>query len=303
MDNKGKVLMILGGGIGNIVQATPAIQAIASEKWIVDLKLECNSSKDIYEIFNLPCVRNIIKGEVTEEYTYQLNGPFTSGKKYNCQKTIRPNMNYAQHIPEAKIYFSMAIQMGITAKLPDAKIIVPSSGYDPPKGSVAIYPGSKHNWAMKRWDKYDELAKEFKHVVLVGTKKDITSHGDPTWIKNPWKWPKNVETYQGTLAEQAYTISKCDIFIGNDGGLGHVAAATGIPTFILFGPSSNIKNKPFTKHSYVIAMDLECRPCQFVKLNGKSIFDGGKSNCPHEMKCMKDMSVDYVLKRIKEITK
>lgn len=300
MSIKGKVLVILGGGIGNIVQATPMLQTIANEKWIVDLKLECNSSHDVYEIFQLPCLRSIIK-EPTDNYDYQLNGPFTSGKLYSAKKYIKPNLHYAQHIPEAKIYFSMAVQMGITTQLPDAKIVVPSSGYNPPKGSVAMYPGSKHNWAMKRWDKYDKLAEKFDHVVLVGTKKDITSHGDPTWIQTPWKWPKNIETYQGTLSEQAYTISKCDMFIGNDGGLAHVAAATGIPTFILFGPSSTIKNKPYTKNSHVIAIDLECRPCQFEKgPDGKSIFDGGKSNCPLQMKCMRDMSVDYVMKKIKE---
>jgi len=298
-----KILFICGGGIGNIVQSLPAIQAISSEKCIVDLKLECNSSKDVNEIFKLPCVRQIVENP-TEEYDYQLNGPFTSGRRYRSKNYIKPNLNYAQHVPEAKIYFSMAVQMGITAKLPDAKIAVPLSGYDPPKGSVAIYPGSKHNWAMKRWDKYDELAKHFKHVVIVGTKKDVISHGDPTWITDPWKWPENVEFYHGSLSEQAYAISKCDKFIGNDGGLGHVAAATGIPTFILFGPSSNIKNKPFTKHSYVIAIDLPCRPCQFNKgPDGKQIFDGGKSNCPLDMKCMREMSVDYVLKKIKEITK
>ena len=46
---------------------------------------------------------------------------------------------------------------------------------------------------------------------------------------------------------------------------------------------AGIYNKPFTKHSYVVAIDLECRPCQFVKLNGKSIFDGGKSDCPNQI--------------------
>tara|TARA_Y100000034_G_scaffold86053_1_gene103153 strand:- start:262 stop:1173 length:912 start_codon:yes stop_codon:yes gene_type:complete len=303
MNNKGKVLIILGGGIGNIVQATPAIQAIASEKWTVDLKLECNSSRDVFEIFKLSCIRDIVK-KVTESYDYQLNGPFTSGQRHKCKVFIRPSLYYAQHIPEARIYFSMAVQMGITAKLPNAKIVVPKSGYNPPKGSIAIYPGSKHNWAMKRWDKYDKLAEKFKHVVIVGTKGDIESHGHPTWIKNPWKWPKNVEFYHGTLAEQAYTISQCDMFIGNDGGLSHVAAATGIPTFILFGPSSNIKNKPFTKKSWAISIDLPCRPCQFTKgTDGKQVFDGGKSTCPLSMKCMSDMSVDYVFNKIKGITK
>lgn len=303
MSNKGKVLVILGGGIGNIINGTAMLQTLAKEKWIVDLKLECNSSNDVYEIFQLPCIRQIVK-DVTDKYDYQLNGPFTSGKVYPCKKVIKPSLQYAQHIPEARVYYSLATQMGITTKLPDAKIVIPTSGYDPPKGSVAIYPGSKHNWAMKRWDKYDELAKRFKHVVVVGTKKDIASHGEPAWIKKPWKWPKNVEFFYGTLSQQAYTISKCDMFIGNDGGLSHLSSCTGTPTFVIFGPSSVIKNKPFTRNAYAIAIDLSCRPCQFVKgTDGKQIFNSDKADCPLHMKCMKDMSVEYVMKKIKEIIK
>lgn len=230
-----------------------------------------------------------------------MNGPFTSGKKYNAKKFIKPSIHYAQHIPEVKVYYSMAVQLNVGGKLPDTKIKIPNSGYDPPKHSVAIYPGCKLNWAMKRWNKYDELAKKFEHVVVVGTKDDVESHGNPAWITKKWNWPKNVEFYHGTLSEQAYTISKCDMFIGNDGGLSMVAAATGIPTFILFGPSSDIKNKPFNKNAHIIAIDLPCRPCQFQKdSNGKQIFNSNKADCPYNMKCMRDMTVDYVFNKIKE---
>lgn len=163
-------------------------------------------------------------------------------------------------------------------------------------------PGSKPDWAMKRWDKYDELSKKFESVIVVGTENDIYSHGKPTWIKKKWDWPSNVEFFMGSLQETACLISNCQMFIGNDGGLAHVAAATGVPTFVLFGPSSTVKNKPYTKNSHVIAIDLECRPCQFQKGNdGLQIFDSGKANCPFNMRCMRNMSVDFVYNEISRL--
>ena len=41
----------------------------------------------------------------------------------------------------------------------------------------------------------------------------------------------------GDLALVAGCLSRCDFFIGNDSGLMHMAAAAGIPTLGLFGPS------------------------------------------------------------------
>lgn len=40
-----------------------------------------------------------------------------------------------------------------------------------------------------------------------------------------------------TLAEAAALVSAADLFIGNDSGIGHLAAAVGIPTLSLFGPT------------------------------------------------------------------
>jgi len=69
------ILFVLGGGIGNIVQATPAIQATASEGHKVDLKLCCNSSNDM-DIFMIPGVRSVFVEKNPEiEYDFQLNGP------------------------------------------------------------------------------------------------------------------------------------------------------------------------------------------------------------------------------------
>jgi len=297
------VLFVLGGGIGNIVQATPAIKVAADSGWTVDLCLHCNSSTDVKGIFRLPCVRNVYVNEDPNQiYAYQLNGPFTPGKLHRAKKAFRTRINYAQHIEEAKVYYDLCEQIGISRPMGNAEINVgPTVDYDVPKDAVAIYCGSKHNWAMKRWNKYDQLAEKFDNVIVVGSKLDIESHGNPSWIKKPWNWPKHVKFFTGSLQNAANVISRCKKFIGNDGGLAHVAAATGIPTFVLFGPSSHIKNKPYATNSHAIFIDIPCLPCQFKKdANGDSIFGDNKADCPYSLRCMKEMSVEFVLDKVRE---
>lgn len=54
------------------------------------------------------------------------------------------------------------------------------------------------------------------------------------------------------LLDIAAFFSQCRLFIGNDSGLMHLAAATGIPTFGLFGPSLDQHYAPYgRKTSYV----------------------------------------------------
>ena len=40
-----------------------------------------------------------------------------------------------------------------------------------------------------------------------------------------------------TLAEAAACLARCRLFVGNDSGLMHLAAAAGTPTMGLFGPT------------------------------------------------------------------
>jgi ADP-heptose:LPS heptosyltransferase len=302
-----KILFVTGGGIGNIIQSTPCIKAIAAEGHIVDLKLYCNTSTDIdlTELFSIPHVRHVfIDQQPKEHYDYELRGLFIPGKVHNAKSRIKSRIHYAQHIPESEVYYDLAKQLGIKTPMEDCEVFIGEDGPKPHHSdTIAIYPGSKHNWAMKRWDKYDELTKCFKHVAVVGTSEDINSHGNPTWITKPWNWPKNVTFIQDTIQHVAHFIAHCKFFVGNDGGLAHVSAATGIPTFILFGPSSDVKNKPKSKNSHVIAIQLPCRPCQFKEKNGKQIFDSDIGTCYMNMKCMRDMTVDFVYNEInKKIT-
>ena len=294
-----KILFVLGGGIGNIIQATPTIKIISNAGHTIDLKLFCDSTGDVREIFSLPMVRRVYTSdEPNESYDCQLKGIFVPGKNYPAKKYYRTRANYAQNLPESQVYVDLARQLGITGELPDIEINVGRDGPKPKhEDTIAFYTGSKPNWAMKRWDKYDKLASQFSHVAVVGTPQDINSHGNPSWIKTPWNWPDNVEFFSGSLRQAAYFISKCKFFVGNDGGLAHVAAATGIPTFVIFGPSSFIKNRPFSKKTKVVGINIPCRPCQFKKgPDGKEIFGSNKASCPNNMRCMRDLTIEQVVK-------
>jgi ADP-heptose:LPS heptosyltransferase len=58
----------------------------------------------------------------------------------------------------------------------------------------------------------------------------------------------------------------------------HIAAATGIPTVSLFGPSSSTDWAPRGKGHLVVRKDMPCVPCQ-----DKGCEDSGVSRCLDEL--------------------
>jgi heptosyltransferase III len=54
-----------------------------------------------------------------------------------------------------------------------------------------------------------------------------------------------------TLSEAAACLARCVLFVGNDSGLMHLAAAAGTPTLGLFGPTSAEEYAPAGRHTAV----------------------------------------------------
>lgn len=64
------------------------------------------------------------------------------------------------------------------------------------------------------------------------------------------------------LAELMALISKATLFIGNDSGPAHIAAAFQIPLAVIFGSSNSTIWHPWTKTPYrLLRADLPCIPC------------------------------------------
>jgi ADP-heptose:LPS heptosyltransferase len=77
-----------------------------------------------------------------------------------------------------------------------------------------------------------------------------------------WEGPGEARVVRGPLLELARVLAGCDLAIGNDSGLTHVAAAAGTPAVVLFGPTTPALGfLPVGTHRVVERHDLNCRPC------------------------------------------
>jgi ADP-heptose:LPS heptosyltransferase len=61
-------------------------------------------------------------------------------------------------------------------------------------------------------------------------------------------------------AEAAALLSRASLYIGNDSGLMHLAAAAGAPTLGLFGPTNAEEYAPSGRHARVVEADRHVSP-------------------------------------------
>lgn len=85
-------------------------------------------------------------------------------------------------------------------------------------------------------------------------------------------------------------INLCSVFLTNDSGPMHIAAALKIPLLALFGSTSDVKTGPSYGIGQVIHKHVECSPCY-------------KRTCPIDFRCMKRITVDEVLTQIQNLLK
>jgi ADP-heptose:LPS heptosyltransferase len=99
--------------------------------------------------------------------------------------------------------------------------------------------GPTANWAGKIWpaDRFVELARRLdirRIVVFGGPGSGERAAAEPVLAGLPGA----IDLVGAlTVAEAAACLARCDLFIGNDSGLMHLAAAAGTPTLGLFGRS------------------------------------------------------------------
>ena len=84
---------------------------------------------------------------------------------------------------------------------------------------------------------------------------------------------------QTTLAELAGVLSLSRLHIGVDSAAPHIAAATGVPTITIYGPSSWFDWAPVGKDHRVILPEMDCVPCHQKGCDGS-----GHSRCLDELK-------------------
>lgn len=170
------------------------------------------------------------------------------------------------------------------------KIHIPPHRYLRP--TLGINPGATYGSA-KRWypEKFAEVAREYADrydILLFGGPNEV---GMANEIEARLKGIK-VTNFAGktTIPELCSFIGGLDLFITNDSGPMHVAAAYQVPTVAIFGPTRHLETSQWmNKKSYVVRHNMKCAPCM-------------KRECPlghHE--CMTTITAEEVIEAVKKI--
>jgi heptosyltransferase-2 len=148
----------------------------------------------------------------------------------------------------------------------------------------AIAPGASYG-AAKCWppEHFAQLADRLvsdcgADVIFFGTpgEKEIE-----TRIRSHMKLRALSLIGQTSMSELAALFASCSLFIGNDSGAMHVAAAVGLPVIGIFGSTDPEGTAPVTEQFTLIREAVSCSPC-FLR------------RCPVDHRCMTRISVDSV---------
>ncbi|MBI2658917.1 glycosyltransferase family 9 protein [Candidatus Woesearchaeota archaeon] len=175
--------------------------------------------------------------------------------------------------------------------------------------AVCVAPGAAESakarmWPYKRYAELCEelIAKNNAKVIFVGNSDEIQLI--ESIQKSIEKKDKTINTAgKITLNQLFYLISRCRLFIGNDAGPMHIAAAQSIKTLGLFGPNLPVRFGPYGKGNIGLYKGYNCEFSPCINVHKGQVPDClYPKNSNDYQKCMKNISVDDVLKEIEKIT-
>jgi len=146
-------------------------------------------------------------------------------------------------------------------------------------GAGASY-GSAKCWPPERFAAFaNGLAAGFDgDVILFGTAAEQSVA--EAIIAGMKRAPINL-TGRTAIAELPGLLSQCHLFVGNDSGAMHVAAAVGLPVVAVFGPTDPLGTAPVTPRFSLVQEKPYCSPC-FLR------------RCPTDHRCMKAIAPEAV---------
>ena len=141
----------------------------------------------------------------------------------------------------------------------------------------AKYAADTKEWPFERWNEIVSLLlKDGYSIIQIGTQFDPVVTGA-------------IDLRGKTsLPMAAFLLEKAKLFIGLESGLMHLAAAVGSPSVILYGGRTKPEVTGYPHHQQIVELLMDCVGC------------GLNIGCPHEVACMKHITVEEVWKRVHE---
>lgn len=154
-----------------------------------------------------------------------------------------------------------------------------------PDGGPVLAIGPTANWRAKTWrsEHFNDLIERLTGPVGIMPNARVVIFGRdderPTVLRLIESIPpeRRIDLVGHLDLMEAYAcLSRCQLFIGNDSGLMHLAAASNIPTLGLFGPTPKDLYAPWGDRSRVVSTTIpfeDIFPEKFDHVNSDSLMD------------------------------
>ena len=213
-------------------------------------------------------------------------------QNYKSAHQVRYYLNIASEL-ERKLTGSTRVEMeAIQPQLhvgrdqrEGARLILEDAGIRTDAAPIlTLCPGATNSRA-KRWpserfaETADRLAAENGfQTIIVGTGGDVEVAEE---VARRMRSRAAVLAGRTNIAELKAVLACTSLVISNDTGTAHVAAALGVPTAVVFGPTEHVSTRPLSDAATVVRHDVECSPCML-------------RDCPIDHRCMTRVEVDDV---------
>lgn len=263
----GRILILRGGAIGDFILTLPALAALRT--WFPAARVEVMGYPHIARLATLgglahdvhpiearalagffarggdldPATSGFFAGfDVILSYLYDPDGILRENvarcsNAQFIQGSHRPDEGAPTHATD--VFLNPLRTLAIFEADPTPRIPIQRESR-PRHARVAVHPGSgseSKNWPEERWrDLLGRFLAESSQEILIvggeaeGDRLERLARGLPA--------SRHHVARNLPLDDLARTLATCSSFIGHDSGITHLAAAVGLPSLVLWGPSN-----------------------------------------------------------------
>jgi heptosyltransferase-2 len=284
---RGKILIIRGGAIGDFILTLPAIAALRLQfpeahlevlgyPHIVKLAVAGGLADHAQSIEARALAGFFARGgELAEDlvdylsefdlivsYLYDPDAIFRDnvGRCTGAQFIQGPHRpDERANVPASQVYLKPLEQLAIFDADPVPRLRLKPAAAAPTAGpTLALHPGSgseRKNWPESSWaDLLQRLVHATEHNLLVVGGEAEGQRLQRLAAALP---PARTRVAQSLPLDQlARALARCDLFLGHDSGISHLAAAVGLPVLILWGDSTAEVWRPLSEKVFLLRHPL-----------------------------------------------
>jgi ADP-heptose:LPS heptosyltransferase/SAM-dependent methyltransferase len=296
-------------GIGDILRVTPLAAALARLGYQVDLLVapDYPESAKLWE--NAPGIRRLIHYQNFRSNRGARQPDALARESYDVatfthwsaplRRWVRAKRVLAFKQSEwlkegdSACVSRMARELGWRGELPEPFAVASGRKFDLPPHTIALHPGCKPDWPWKKWHGFDEFARLWPEVAIIGTESDLRN--EATYFRRAFAWPEHARNFVGALdlPDTAALIRQCAALVANDSGLMHLGVALGTPTFGVFGITSPEREMIPSQKMFPVTKNLACEAACRKQ-------PWGRRDCERHLECLKTLSPQETLAHVQQ---